>query len=74
MLHKPELVDLMAGASVIQYIKDLILEIRISITLNQMMAKKDRHEQRFLAKRMANLISQRSRQQVERMERRMGLK
>ncbi len=56
------------------WIKDVILEIRIQIELNWLLSEKDRNKQRAHAKRMAELVKQRSPRRVEQMERKAGLR
>lgn len=56
------------------WIKDVILEIRIQIELNWLLSEKDRNKQREHAKRMGDLVMQRSPRRVEQMERKAGLR
>lgn len=58
----------------IAWIKDVILEIRIQAELNRLLAEKDRKKQRHHARRMADLVKQRSPRRVEQMERKAGLR
>ncbi len=56
------------------WIKDCILEIRIQIELHWLLSEKDRNKQRAHAKRMGDLVKQRSPRKVEQMERKAGLR
>lgn len=58
----------------IAWIKDYILEIRIQIELHWLLSEKDRNKQRAHAKRMGDLVKQRSPRRVEKMERKAGLR
>ncbi len=58
----------------IQRIKDMVLEFRIRLALTRMIATDNKSEQRKEAELMARLHRQRSTQQIERMERKMGLR
>jgi hypothetical protein len=58
----------------IGWIKDLILEIRIQHALNQILCEPNRDIKRSHANRMAILIGMRSERQIEKMERKAGLR
>lgn len=58
----------------IQRIKDALLELRIRMALTRMIATDNRAEQRKEAELMARLHRQRSAKQIDRMERKMGLR
>lgn len=58
----------------IPWLKDVVLEIRIQIELNRLLSEKDRNKQRAHAKRMVDLVKQRSPRRVEKMERKAGLR
>ena len=58
----------------IQFLKDMALEFRIGRELVKLLAADDRNKMRAHAKRMADLVKQRSPQQVEKMEREKGLR
>lgn len=58
----------------ISWIKDLLLELRISWEFHRLMATDDRLKMRAHAKRMADLVKQRSPRRVEQMERKAGLR
>lgn len=57
----------------IQLFKDLLLEVRIQMALNALLAEPNRTKQRQIAARMADLVKQRSPGRVERMERAKGI-
>lgn len=56
------------------WFKDWILEIRIGWELHRLLASGDRNKMRAHAKRMADLVKQRSPRRVEQMERQKGLR
>jgi len=58
----------------IQRIKDIVLEFRIRLALTRLVATENKSEQRKEAELMAQLHRQRSPQQIDRMERKMGLR
>ena len=59
---------------VIQWLKDLWLEVRIQATLNRLLSESDRNKQREIAAHMAVLCRRRSPRRVVRMEEKAGLR
>lgn len=58
---------------VIQWVKDLVLEIRIQLALNDLLSEPNRDRKREIAARMSALVERRSHRRVESMERKAGL-